>query len=78
VPNEETRQSRANKLLARLIVGKRHYCAHPHKDRSAAGTNPGSKLFLVVIFFEVLLALAAVAIIAFSLYVVYRLVTDES
>ncbi|MET4046553.1 type II secretory pathway component PulJ [Rhodococcus sp. UYP5] len=32
----------------------------------------------MVIFFELLLALAAVAIIAFSLYVVYRLVTEES
>jgi hypothetical protein len=32
----------------------------------------------VVIFFELLLVLAAVAIIAFSLYVVYRLVNDES
>lgn len=38
----------------------------------------GVKLGDVVIFFEVLLAVAAVAIIAFSLYVVYRLVTDES
>ena len=36
------------------------------------------KLALVVIFFEVLLVLAAIAIIAFSLYVVYRLVNDES
>ncbi|SNS39409.1 hypothetical protein SAMN05421642_102192 [Rhodococcoides kyotonense] len=43
-----------------------------------ASDCPGSKLAVVVIFFEVLLALAAVAIIAFSLYVVYRLVTDES
>jgi len=32
----------------------------------------------VVIFFELLLVLAAIAIIAFSLYVVYRLVNDES
>lgn len=38
----------------------------------------GSKLGSVVILFEVLLALAAVAIIAFSVYVVYRLVADES
>lgn len=44
---------------------------------SSRGSS-GSKLSDVVIFFEVLLALAAVAIIAFSLYVVYRLVTDES
>lgn len=36
------------------------------------------KLALVVIFFELLLVLAAIAIIAFSLYVVYRLVNDES
>ncbi|WP_186628925.1 hypothetical protein [Rhodococcus sp. BP22] len=43
--------------------------------RSESG---GSKLGVVVIFFELLLALAAVAIIAFSLYVVYRLVTEES
>lgn len=43
--------------------------------RSESG---GSKLVDVVIFFELLLALAAVAIIAFSLYVVYRLVTEES
>ncbi len=32
----------------------------------------------VVIFFEVLLAFASVLIAWFSLYVVYRLVTDES
>jgi len=32
----------------------------------------------VVIFFEVLLALASVMIAWFSVYVVYRLVTDES
>ncbi len=36
------------------------------------------KLAVVVIFFELLLVLAAIAIIAFSLYVVYRLVNDES
>jgi hypothetical protein len=32
----------------------------------------------VVIFFEVLLAIASVAIMWFALYTVYRLVTDES
>jgi hypothetical protein len=32
----------------------------------------------VVIFFEVLLVLAAVLITWFSLYTIYRLVTDES
>ena len=32
----------------------------------------------VVIFFEVLLVLASILIAWFSLYVVYRLVTDES
>nr|KOY49185.1 membrane protein [Gordonia sp. NB41Y] len=32
----------------------------------------------MVIFFEVLLALASVLIIWFALYVLYRLVTDES
>ncbi|SDH27384.1 hypothetical protein SAMN05444695_101624 [Rhodococcus triatomae] len=32
----------------------------------------------VVIFFEVLLVLCALLITWFSLYVVYRLVTDES
>lgn len=48
------------------------------QDRISVGGRTRSKLQLVVIFFEVLLALAAVAIIAFSLYVVYRLVTDES
>lgn len=47
-------------------------------DRISSRGPSGSKLSDVVIFFEVLLALAAVAIIAFSLYVVYRLVTDES
>ena len=47
-------------------------------DRISSRGPSGSKLGDVVIFFEVLLALAAVAIIAFSLYVVYRLVTDES
>lgn len=33
---------------------------------------------IVVIFFEVLLVLASILIAWFSLYVVYRLVTDES
>lgn len=47
-------------------------------DHDSSIESTGSKLTVVVIFFEVLLALAAVAIIAFSLYVVYRLVTDES
>ena len=37
-----------------------------------------AKLCVVVIFFEVLLALASVMIAWFSVYVVYRLVTDES
>lgn len=46
--------------------------------RSSILDLAGVKLGDVVIFFEVLLAVAAVAIIAFSLYVVYRLVTDES
>ncbi|SIS17203.1 hypothetical protein SAMN05445060_3222 [Williamsia sterculiae] len=32
----------------------------------------------MVIFFEVLLVLASVAIVWFGLYVLYRLVTDES
>ncbi|MDH6280700.1 hypothetical protein M2284_000800 [Rhodococcus sp. LBL1] len=32
---------------------------------------------LVVIFFEVMLVLAAILITWFSLYVVYRLVTDK-
>jgi hypothetical protein len=32
----------------------------------------------VVIFFEVLLVIATVAITWFGLYVVYRLITDES
>jgi hypothetical protein len=48
------------------------------RARSSVIRPAGSKLGDVVIFFEALLALAAVAIIAFSLYVVYRLVTDES
>lgn len=37
-----------------------------------------SRIYAVVIFFEILLALAAVAITWFALYVLYRLVTDES
>lgn len=47
-------------------------------DRGSPRAPARVKLADVVIFFEVLLALAAVAIIAFSLYVVYRLVSDES
>ena len=35
-------------------------------------------IFFVVIFFESLLVLASAAILWFTLYVVYRLVTDES
>lgn len=37
-----------------------------------------SRMWCVVIFFEVLLALASLLIAWFALYVVYRLVTDES
>ncbi|MGV9482185.1 hypothetical protein ACWDNR_22305, partial [Gordonia aichiensis] len=37
-----------------------------------------SRIYAVVIFFEILLVLAAVAITWFALYVLYRLVTDES
>lgn len=55
-----------------------HQCHSAETDRCHRPVSPRVKLGYVVIFFEVLLALAAVAIIAFSLYVVYRLVNDES
>ncbi|AMY52126.1 hypothetical protein A3L23_00773 [Rhodococcoides fascians D188] len=55
-----------------------HQCHSAETDRCRRPVSPRVKLGSVVIFFEVLLALAAVAIIAFSLYVVYRLVNDES
>lgn len=35
------------------------------------------RILAVVIFFEVLLALASLLIVWFAVYVVYRLVTDE-
>lgn len=59
-------------------MGQATIANYPTTDRVSSRRRAGSKLVHVVIFFEVLLALAAVAIIAFSLYVVYRLVTDES
>lgn len=55
-----------------------HQCHIAETDSCHRPVSPRVKLGSVVIFFEVLLALAAVAIIAFSLYVVYRLVNDES
>ena len=48
------------------------------KGRCHRSSRSRVKLGTVVIFFELLLVLAAIAIIAFSLYVVYRLVNDES
>jgi len=56
-------------------------CHQGHSADSGRCSRSGSlrvKLAHVVIFFELLLVLAAIAIIAFSLYVVYRLVNDES
>ncbi len=47
-------------------------CPPVHRWRDAA------RISTVVIFFEVLLAIASVAILWFALYTVYRLVTDES
>ncbi|GAC48059.1 hypothetical protein GOACH_04_04570 [Gordonia aichiensis NBRC 108223] len=41
-------------------------------------TSQRATIAIVVIFFEILLVLAAVAITWFALYVLYRLVTDES
>lgn len=64
--------------VARPNTVTRHYRGVPPIGRISSRGASGSKLGSVVIFFEVLLALAAVAIIAFSLYVVFRLVTDES
>ncbi|AJW40633.1 hypothetical protein NY08_2617 [Rhodococcus sp. B7740] len=59
-------------------MGRCHQGHSPDSGRCSRRRSQRVKLALVVIFFEVLLALAAVAIIAFSLYVVYRLVNDES
>lgn len=38
----------------------------------------GTRLFPVVLFFEILLVAAVVVITWFALYALYRLVTDES
>ncbi len=49
-----------------------------HRPTSAGPCNRAVYTGGVVIFFEVLLVLASILIAWFSLYVVYRLVTDES
>ena len=40
--------------------------------------TPGGRLRPVVLFFEILLGLASLLIVWFALYVIYRLVNDES
>ncbi|STQ66071.1 Uncharacterised protein [Gordonia bronchialis] len=42
------------------------------------GSTAGGRIVHVVLFFEILLVLAAVLITWFAVYVLYRLVTDES
>lgn len=42
------------------------------------GSTAGGRIVHVVLFFEILLVLAAVLITWFAGYVLYRLVTDES
>lgn len=42
------------------------------------GSPAGGRIVHVVLFFEILLVLAAVLITWFAVYVLYRLVTDES
>jgi hypothetical protein len=42
------------------------------------GSTAGGRIVDVVLFFEILLVLAAVLITWFAVYVLYRLVTDES
>lgn len=42
------------------------------------GSTAGGRIVRVVLFFEILLVLAAVLITWFAVYVLYRLVTDES
>jgi len=59
-------------------LGRCHQGHTSDSGRCSRWETTRVKLDPVVIFFEVLLALAAIAIIAFSLYVVYRLVNDES
>lgn len=48
--------------------------ARPRNERTATDR---ARIVPVVIFFEVLLALASLLIVWFAVYVVYRLVTDE-
>jgi len=45
---------------------------------SSSSGSPRSKLGVVVLFFEIMLVAAVVLIAWFALYVLYRLLTDES
>lgn len=59
--------------------GRRRPLGGPARRHPAVtGAEASVYTVLVVIFFEVLLVLAAILIAWFSLYVVYRLVTDKS
>lgn len=49
-----------------------------HPEPLSTASSRRARIYPVVIFFEILLVLAAVLITWFALYVLYRLVTDES
>lgn len=42
----------------------------------ASGHTPGVSIEAMVIFFEILMAVASVAIFAFAIFVMYRVLTD--
>lgn len=59
-------------------MGDRVSSSGIHGTYPAEPTDSGCRITHVVLFFEILLVLAAILITWFAVYVLYRLVTDES
>jgi len=64
-----------------LSGNTRQYVCNHARSRRAPGpsqSQTGTRLNVVVLFFELMLVAAVVVITWFALYAVYRLITDES
>lgn len=75
--HDSTVSHEVSQTQTRSTTHTHSHCHEGHTPRRRPD-HAGVRISLVVLFFEILLILAAVLITWFGVYTLYRLVTDES